>query len=155
LNTHCHFDHMGANAEVLAETGAKLAIHPADETLLAMRGGADHFGLPASESPPPDLLLTHGQKLVVAGLEFEVLHTPGHSPGSVSFYAADENVVFSGDVLFAGGIGRADLWQGDAEQLLDSIRDVLLRLPLDTHVYPGHGPMTTIGEERQTNPYLQ
>jgi glyoxylase-like metal-dependent hydrolase (beta-lactamase superfamily II) len=113
------------------------------------------FGVAANTSPSPNVELHGGDKLDVGNLCFEVLHTPGHTPGHVCFYERDEGVLFDGDVLFRRGIGRTDLPLGDHEQLFDSIRRVLFALPDDTVVYSGHGPATTIGEEKQLNPWLR
>jgi len=154
LNTHCHFDHIGANGEIVAATGAKLALHPAEVQLLEFGGGAAMFGMPAIKSPLPDTELGAGQRLSVGGLMFDVLLTPGHSPGGISFYVEDGKAVFVGDALFAGGVGRTDLPGSDGAQLLRSIREVLFALPDDTVVYPGHGPATTIGTERRSNPWV-
>lgn len=154
LNTHCHFDHMGANAEIVAATRAPLALHPLEIPLLRARGGAEWFGVPVPESPLPDLELADGQGLDVGRLHLRVLHVPGHSPGGVAFYEPDEGVVFDGDVLFADGVGRADLPGGDWETLVRSIREVLFALPDETVVYPGHGPKTTIGHEKRHNPWV-
>jgi glyoxylase-like metal-dependent hydrolase (beta-lactamase superfamily II) len=153
LNTHCHFDHMGANADIVAATGAALALHPAELPLLQARGGAALFGVFVKESPPPDLELEPGQVLEVGRLRFRALHTPGHSPGGMTFYLEDGGVAFDGDVLFAGGVGRADLPGGDWETLMRSIREVLFALPDETVLYPGHGPATTIGHEKRHNPW--
>lgn len=155
LNTHCHFDHMAANAEVVAATGALLAIHPAEQPILDSRGGAAWFGVPASPSPPPDLELHDGQILEVGTLRLQVLHTPGHSPGSVTFYLPDPGAAFDGDVLFAMGVGRTDLPGGDWDTLMRSIGEVLFALPDETVLYPGHGPKTTVGQEKRFNPWLQ
>ncbi len=155
LNTHCHFDHMGANAEIVAATGAPLALHPAELPILQARGGAALFGIPVKESPMPDVELAGGQVLEVGTLRFQVLHTPGHSPGSVTFYLEEEGVAFDGDVLFAMGVGRADLTGGDWDTLMRSIREVLFALPDETVLYPGHGPKTTVGQEKRSNPWLR
>lgn len=155
FNTHCHFDHMGANADVLAATGARLALHPAELSILQARGGAAWFGVKVKESPPPDVELEDGQVIEVGELGFKVLHTPGHSPGAVTFYLEDEGVAFDGDLLFAMGVGRTDLPGGNWETLLHSIRDVLFSLPDETVLYPGHGPETTVGEEKRSNPWLR
>ena len=155
LNTHCHFDHMAANADIVAATGALLALHPAEKPLLRAHGGADWFGVPARESPPPDVDLEPGQTLEVGTLRLQVLGTPGHSPGGVTFYLADEGVAFDGDTLFALGVGRTDLPGGDWDTLMHSIRHVILALPDDTVLYPGHGPRTTVGREKQANPWVR
>lgn len=155
LNTHAHWDHMAANAEVLEATGAQLAIHPGDLPLLRARGGADFWNVPVQASPEPDVELEDGQVLRVGKLELKTLFTPGHTPGHVSFYEASAGVVFDGDVLFRRGIGRTDLPGGDFEALMHSIKDVLLALPSETVVCSGHGPATTVGEERSFNPWLQ
>jgi len=154
LNTHCHFDHMGANADIVAATGAHLALHAAELPILKERGGAALFGVPMKESPMPDMELEPEQKLDVGELCFEVLHTPGHSPGGVTFYLEREGVAFGGDTLFSGGIGRTDLPGGDMEALMHSIRKVLFALPDNTVIYPGHGPKTTVGREKTHNPWL-
>ena len=155
LNTHCHFDHMEANADIVAATGAPLALHPAELPLLRAKGGANLFGVPGKESPLPDVELEDGQVLKVGTLRFQVLHTPGHSPGGVTFYLAQEGVVFDGDVLFADGVGRTDLPGGNWNKLMRSIREVLFTMPDETVVYPGHGPHTTIGREKRSNPWVR
>jgi len=155
LNTHAHFDHIAANEQLRAATGAPLALHPADEQLLASGGGGKWFGFPAIPSPDPDIELADQQELRIGGLHMSVLHTPGHSPGHVAFHLPEEKVLFSGDALFHNGIGRSDLPGGDYATLMTSIRLRLLSLPDETRVYPGHGPATTIGAERKHNPFLQ
>jgi hydroxyacylglutathione hydrolase len=155
LNTHAHFDHTEANGEIVRATGAPLAIHPLDRPLLEAAGGAALFGLRADPGPPPDLELADGDELKIGKLRFQVLHTPGHTPGHVSFYEPEEKVLFDGDVLFHRGVGRADLEGGNWQQLMDSIRRVLFALPDETVVYSGHGGPTTIGEEKRLNPWLQ
>jgi hydroxyacylglutathione hydrolase len=155
LNTHAHFDHTDANGALVEATGAPLAIHPRELPLLQRSGGAALFGLQAGSSPPPDLELHDGDELQVGTLCFQVLHTPGHTPGHVCFYEPEEGVLFDGDVLFARGIGRTDLPGGNWQQLMHSIHDVLFALPDETVVYSGHGPATTIGEEKRLNPWLR
>ncbi len=155
LNTHGHFDHTDGNAAVVKGTGAPLAIHPADRPLLEAAGGAAWFGLEAAPGPPPDFELADGDVLSVGTLRFQVLHTPGHSPGHVCFYEPAHNVVFDGDLLFRQGIGRYDLPGGDLDSLMDSIEHVLFALPDETAVYPGHGPATTIGMEKRLNPWVR
>jgi glyoxylase-like metal-dependent hydrolase (beta-lactamase superfamily II) len=154
LNTHGHYDHVVNNAYFKRETGAPLAIHPADVPFLeGMEQQARWMGIPHREdSPPPDRLLREGEEIEVGSLRLRVVHTPGHSPGGVAFLVGEAAIV--GDSLFAGSIGRWDLPGGDEGTLLESIRTRLLTLPDATRVYPGHGPATTIGEERQSNPYL-
>ena len=154
LNTHGHWDHISANADILGATGAQLGIHANDLPLLRVRGGADLWQIPTKPSPDPDILLTEGQSLQIGELELQVLFTPGHTPGHVSFYEADAGVVFDGDVLFRQGIGRTDLPGGDHRALMRSIGEILMALPPETTVYSGHGPATTIGEERWANPWL-
>ncbi|HUV88522.1 MAG TPA: MBL fold metallo-hydrolase, partial [Anaerolineae bacterium] len=155
LNTHCHFDHMGANAEIIAATKAPLALHPAELPILQAKGGAAWFGVLVKESPLPDLELDGGQVLEVGTLRFQVLHTPGHSPGGLTFYLKEESAAFDGDVLFEMGIGRTDVPGGDWDTLERSIREVLYALPDDTTLYPGHGPKTTVGREKRANPWVR
>jgi glyoxylase-like metal-dependent hydrolase (beta-lactamase superfamily II) len=154
LNTHAHFDHILANAPVVEATGAPLAIHPLDLPLLREKGGAALFGIDAPASPEPDIELAEGQTLSFGNYTFQVLFTPGHTPGHVSFYEANAGVIFDGDVLFAGSIGRTDLPGGDYETLMHSIQEKLMILPDETIVYSGHSEPTTIGVERVSNPFL-
>jgi hydroxyacylglutathione hydrolase len=155
LNTHAHFDHIDANARIVEATGAPLAIHPLDRPLLEASGGAALFGLRGQPSPTPNQELHDGDEIEVGQLSFQVLHTPGHTPGHVCFYEAAHGVLFDGDVLFRRGVGRADLPGGNWGQLLHSIRQILFALPEETMVYSGHGPPTTIGEEKRLNPWLR
>jgi glyoxylase-like metal-dependent hydrolase (beta-lactamase superfamily II) len=154
LNTHAHFDHILANAALVRATGAPLAIHPLELPMLRSGGGASAFGLPPQPSPEPDLELAEGDTISFGSHTFEVLFTPGHTIGHVSFYDADARVIFDGDVLFAGGIGRTDLPGGDYATLMASINEKLMILPDETTVCSGHGPVTTIGRERASNPWL-
>ena len=154
LITHAHFDHIGGIAKVVEATQAKLALHPNEKPLLDAGGGAAMFGLPVQPAPPPDIDLSEGQQIDVGTLTLQVLFTPGHSPGGVTFYEADEGVAFVGDVLFSRGIGRTDLHGGDRETLIRSIKEVLFALPDDTVIYPGHGPRTTLAREKRTNPWV-
>ena len=155
LDTHAHFDHTDANGAIVQATGASLALHPEDRPLLEASGGAALFGMHADPSPPPDLELHDGDEINVGTLGFKVLHTPGHTPGHVCFYEADEGTLFDGDVLFYRGVGRTDLPGGSWQQLLESVQGVLFALPDNTIVYSGHGPATTIGEEKRLNPWLR
>ena len=152
--THAHFDHILGVSEVHRETGAEIWLHPADRSLydnLPQQGL--WLGLRVGRPPAPSRELAHGQQLTLGETGFAVRHTPGHSPGSVSFVGA--GVVLSGDALFAGSIGRSDLPGGDHETLIRSIQTQLLSLDDGTRVLSGHGPETTIGVERRTNPFLQ
>jgi len=152
--THAHLDHVLGVARVSAETGAPVWLHPADRPLYdAVPEQAAWFGLAAPPGlPAPDRDMVHGAELAVGELRFAVRHTPGHSPGSVCLIGS--GIAFSGDVLFAGSIGRTDLPGGDFETLIGSIERELLPLPDDTILYSGHGPESTIGRERRTNPFL-
>jgi hydroxyacylglutathione hydrolase len=154
LNTHAHFDHILANGEVMQATGAPLALHPLDLPLLQQNGGANFFGIDVPPSPEPDMELAEGDVIEFGQYRLKVLFTPGHTQGHVSFYEADANIIFDGDVLFASGIGRTDLPGGDYETLMHSINEELMTLPDETTVYSGHGPVTTIGRERASNPWL-
>ena len=152
--THAHVDHVLGVPRIVAETGAPLWLHPADRPLYeAVSEQAAWFGLaPPGRLPPPQHEIAHGARLSAGGLDFEARHAPGHSPGSVCLVGP--GVVLSGDVLFAGSIGRTDLPGSDFETLIASIERELLPLADDTIVYSGHGPETTIGRERRTNPFL-
>jgi len=154
VNTHAHWDHYWDNAAVVQATGARFGIHRDSAPLLKLPQ-ARLFGIEDEIEPSePDFFLEEGTDLVVGDLKFEVLHCPGHCPGSVALFEPRERVVFVGDVLFAGSIGRTDLAGGDYETLMRSIREKLLPLGNDVQVYPGHGPVTTIGQERRHNPFL-
>lgn len=151
--THAHIDHIHGVAEVRAATGAPIHLHPADRELYdALPQQGLWLGLHLAKPPPPDHSLVHRQRLRIGAAVFEVRHVPGHSPGHVCFVG--EGMVFGGDVLFEGSIGRTDLPGGDYDTLIASIRGELLSLPDDTAVYPGHGEPTTIGRERTSNPFL-
>lgn len=153
VNTHCHCDHCGGNAELVERTGAPLLCHREDLPLLhILEQQGIMFGVPFPPSPDPDKFLDEGDTVEVGGESLRVLHTPGHSPGHIVLEG--KGYIVSGDVLFAGSIGRSDLPGGDPEQLLNSIRAKLLPMPDDTVVYCGHGTATTIGDERRMNPFL-
>jgi hydroxyacylglutathione hydrolase len=153
IDTHAHLDHVAENAFFTERSGAPLALHADDLPLLrAVREQAAWFNIEPPALVEPGRLLADGDTIALGGEELRVVHTPGHSPGGVCLLAADFAIV--GDVLFAGSVGRADLPGGDMDVLLQSIRARLLVLPDSTTVYPGHGPQTTIGIERRTNPYL-
>jgi glyoxylase-like metal-dependent hydrolase (beta-lactamase superfamily II) len=155
LITHAHFDHIGGIADVIEATDARLALHPNERPLLETGGGAAMFGLPVEPAPQPDIELSQGQIIAVGTLKLEVLFTPGHSPGGVTFYEAAEGAAFDGDLLFSDGIGRTDLFGGDWETLMHSIKEVLFALPDETIVYPGHGTKTTVGREKRSNPWVR
>ena len=158
LHTHGHMDHAGGTGRLFQLLGGKLPVglHRDDVPLyekLTMQ--AQMFGLEVEEAPTPDLWFEHLEALRVGDLEIEVRHTPGHSPGSVCFVVKNEGLVIVGDVLFAGSIGRTDLWGGSLEVLEKSIRSQLYTLPDDTRVITGHGPETTIGREKASNPFVR
>ncbi|MFC1610338.1 MBL fold metallo-hydrolase [Myxococcota bacterium] len=156
VHTHGHVDHVGATGELARVTGAPTYLHEADRFLFDTVGRqAAMFGLPAPESAKVDHTIDDGDTIAVGGHSLHTMHTPGHSPGSVSFLVDDKSVVICGDTLFAGGIGRTDIWGGDFETLARSIRERLYTLDGATEVIPGHGPKTTIERERMHNPFVR
>ncbi len=156
LLTHAHFDHVGGLTALKEATGAPIFIHPdAVDMLKNAPQAASMWGMHVAEPPAPDEMLEADQTIVVGNLSFNVLLTPGHAPGHVSFYLPEHDTLFDGDVLFQQGIGRTDFPQSDHATLMRSIREALLPLPDETRVYPGHGNPTTIGAERRRNPFLQ
>ncbi len=153
VNTHAHSDHVGANRELKEATGAEILIHEADAPLLELTSGqARMFGMQAPSSPKADRYVKHGDVIIAGEVSLTVLHTPGHSPGGICLL--EQGIAFTGDALFAGSIGRTDLLGGDLKSLINAIRSHLLTLADDTKVFPGHGPDSTIGEEKRENPYL-
>ncbi|HEY3314446.1 MAG TPA: MBL fold metallo-hydrolase [Bacillota bacterium] len=168
INTHGHADHIAANGQVRQETGASLMVHRSEAAFLTQPtmnlsswAGLSLFG------PPADRLLEDGEEIRVGTLALTVLHTPGHTPGGICLVVRDDStnpagrpdacegpVIFSGDTLFAGSVGRTDFPGGSFDDLIRSIKEKLLVFDDDTEVYPGHGPATTIGEERASNPFL-
>ncbi len=153
LNTHGHIDHVGANKDVKEKFRIPLYIHTLDSSLLEKIQQFElSFFLGARESPPADRFLQDGETIAIGRSSLRVIHTPGHSPGSVSFLG--DGILFSGDTLFCGGVGRTDLPGGSARDLEESIKSKILTLPPETIVLPGHGPWTTVGEEKESNPFL-
>ncbi|MCX8203214.1 MAG: MBL fold metallo-hydrolase [Nitrososphaeria archaeon] len=151
--THGHFDHVGAVEELKRRLGVEFVIHRLDEGLLDVAGNhRARVGLRV-ERPRPDRFIEEGERIELGGVEIEVIHTPGHSPGSVCLRGAF--TLFSGDTLFMGSVGRTDIFGGSFEQLERSIRDKLYVLDDATVVYPGHGPATTIGFEKRHNPFVR
>ena len=158
VHTHTHFDHIGGTKEVQEATNASNMIHEDDLFLYEnLQMQLDGFRAPfrAPEVAEVDRFLSEGDTVQTGELEMDVLHTPGHSPGSICLtLEGDRPIVIAGDTLFARSIGRTDLWGGDASQIVDSIRRKLFSLPDETLVITGHGPTTTIGEERKMNPFV-
>ncbi len=160
LLTHGHIDHTGGAGVVVAASGIDAYVHPEDDylTLDPLSQLRMLFGMvPAGDFSPPihRLSLHDGQGLSLAGIDLEVLHTPGHTPGHCCFLSRQQGVLFSGDHLFAGSIGRTDLPGGNHDTLMESMRSKVLPLDDQVRVYPGHGPTTTLARERRTNPFLQ
>jgi hydroxyacylglutathione hydrolase len=155
LITHAHIDHIAGAARLKQLTGAPILYNPRDLPLVKMMDmQAGWLGMPTPEVLPPDDTLEDGRVIAIAGLAGNILHTPGHTQGSVCLHLPTQNLLLAGDTLFAGSVGRTDLPGGDGPMLLRSIHNKLLPLPDETVVIPGHGPKTTIGEERESNPFL-
>lgn len=154
--THAHFDHLGGVADLCTKLSPrpKIALHKADFPLWQAQGGAPLFGLQVDMGPQPDTWIENGQRFNLGEYEFEIRHTPGHTPGHVVFYCATESIVFCGDVIFQGSIGRTDFPGGDYHTLMESIKTQIMVLPDETRLLSGHGPETTVGEERLYNPFL-
>jgi hydroxyacylglutathione hydrolase len=157
LLTHAHIDHAGGTAELARSL--KLPIegpHRGDQFWIdGLPEQSRMFGFPPSETFTPDRWLDDGDRVQVGDIEFEVLHCPGHTPGHVVFFSRADRIAFVGDVLFAGSIGRTDFPGGDYDTLIDAIRGKLLPLGDDVRFVPGHGPMSTFGEERRSNPFVK
>jgi hydroxyacylglutathione hydrolase len=154
--THAHFDHIGG-AGAIADALNPLplvALHPADHTLWRAEGGAPLFGLRIDPGPEPTIDLVHGMRMQLGQVQFEVRHTPGHTPGHCSFYVAQDSLLFCGDLIFQGSVGRTDLPGGSWEQLVNSIRTQVFSLPDETRLLSGHGPETTVGEQKRSNPFV-
>jgi hydroxyacylglutathione hydrolase len=156
LITHAHIDHVGGALKLKRLTGAPILLNENDLPLLKMmEEQAAWVGVPTPETAAPDASLADGMRVGMERYPAEVLHTPGHTQGSVCLHFAPLKMVVAGDTLFAGSIGRTDLPGGNGRQIIKSIESRLLVLPDETMVLPGHGPATTIGEERESNPFLQ
>lgn len=158
VNTHGHVDHIMGNAEMKAKTGAQIIIHAAEASYLEKIGDFWLRMFAAQKSPPADVVLDDGDCLNVGNQKWQVLHTPGHTPGGICLYQAEPGICLTGDTLFVGSVGRVDGPLASGAQLLDSIRTRLLVLPDETRIYPGHNygeaPFSTIGIERVENPFL-
>lgn len=154
INTHGHVDHVGANKDIKDKYSVPLCIHEADQKMLGsvLQSGLS-FLLGAKASPEADRFLEDGEILDIGHQQLAVIHTPGHSPGSISLKS--NGLIFTGDTLFSGGVGRTDLPGGSWKELEKSINERILRFPDDVLILPGHGPTTTVGQERADNPFLQ
>jgi hydroxyacylglutathione hydrolase len=155
LSTHAHFDHVLAVDELRSATGAEFLIHHEDLPILeSMRERARAFmGIEVPPPPKADRFIKEGDEISVGGVTWKVMHTPGHSPGSICLHAP--GILLSGDTIFSGSIGRTDTPGGDYGRILESIGTKIMVLPDDTVIYPGHGPSTTVGRERKANPFVQ
>jgi len=154
INTHGHFDHAGGNNQLKTASGAELIIHELDAPMLEMIStSAGAWGLSAENSPAPDRTVDEGDTITFGEITFKVIHTPGHSPGGISLLT--DNQLFVGDSLFSGSIGRTDFPGGSHETLISSIKDKLFGFDDNVKVYCGHGPETTIGNEKKFNPFVQ
>lgn len=155
LITHAHIDHIAGAARLKKLTGAPILYNPRDLPLVKMMDmQAGWLGMPTPEVHAPDDTLDDGRLIAITGITGSILHTPGHTQGSVCLHLPTQNLLLAGDTLFAGSVGRTDLPGGDGPTLIRSIHEKLLTLPDSTVVIPGHGPNTTIGEERESNPFL-
>ena len=154
INTHGHVDHVGANKDIKDKYDIPLCIHPEDKHLLEVVNQSELcYFLGAKESPPPDQLLEEGQNIKIGQTNLKVIHTPGHTPGSISLLG--DGFLFSGDTLFFGGVGRTDLPGGSWTQLEDTIKAKILSLDGDIIVLPGHGPSTSVRQEKESNPFVR
>jgi len=154
--THAHFDHIGG-AGAIADALNPLplvALHPNDHVLWRAGGGGAFFGFDIDPGPEPTIDFYQGQILRLGNVEFEVRFTPGHTPGHCILYVASEKVCFCGDLIFAGSVGRTDLPGGNWEQLVESIKTQVFNMPDDTRLLSGHGPSTTVGQEKKSNPFV-
>ena len=153
INTHGHFDHVSGNGQLKEATGVDILIHPLDAPMLSrLSSNAAIFGVSVDNSPPCDRTIEEGETISFGEHTLEVIHTPGHTPGGISLFT--DGIVFVGDTLFAGSIGRTDFPGGDFDTLISSIQNKLFKMHDDIRVFSGHGPETTIGRERQYNPFV-
>ena len=153
INTHGHFDHVSANGKMKDATGADILIHPLDASMLEkLSSNAAFFGVSVENSPPCDQTLEEGDTVSFGDITLKVIHTPGHTPGGISLYT--NGIVFVGDTLFAGSIGRTDFPGGDFNTLISSIKTKLFNMEDDIRVFSGHGPETSIGVEKRHNPFV-
>jgi len=154
INTHGHFDHVGANRAIKEATGAKLLAHQLDSPMLEnLSQAAAAWGMRVENSPKPDIYVADGDTILLGQIELKFLHTPGHSPGGISILA--DGVVFVGDLLFAGSIGRTDFPGGDYNTLIRSVKTKIFPLADNVQVLSGHGPATTVGREKRANPFFR
>ncbi len=155
LNTHCHLDHVFGNKFIAETYGLALHLHPKEEAMLQMAPASGlMFDMPFDNYQGKFIFLNEGEKIFLGEDELEIIHAPGHSPGSICFYCKEQKFIIGGDVLFNGSIGRTDLPGGDYDTLIKSIKEKLFVLPDDVIVYNGHGPETTIGNEKKFNPFV-
>jgi glyoxylase-like metal-dependent hydrolase (beta-lactamase superfamily II) len=154
--THAHFDHIGGAAELARslDPAPAVAMHSADHFLWQMGGGGALFGFRIDKGPAPSVDLASVRTIQLGSLTFDVRHTPGHTPGHCAFYCASADVLFSGDLIFQGSVGRTDLPGGSTDILIASIRSQVFTLPDETRIFSGHGPETTVGEEKRNNPFV-
>jgi len=153
INTHGHFDHVSANGKMKEATGADLLIHPLDAPMLGMlSSNAAAFGISVENSPACDRTIEEDESVSFGKFTLKVIHTPGHTPGGISLYS--DGIIFVGDTLFAGSIGRTDFPGGDFDTLISSIKTKLFKLEDDVRVLSGHGPVTSIGQEKRFNPFV-
>ncbi|HEX21485.1 MAG TPA: MBL fold metallo-hydrolase [Actinobacteria bacterium] len=154
INTHGHYDHIGADSALAATTGAKIYIHSLDASMIKdPQSNLSLFLNSDYEMNDEVVKISDGEELVVGGLKLKIIHTPGHTPGGISLFLHGR--LFVGDLIFSGSVGRTDLEGGDFSALMSSISKIILEYPDDTIIYPGHGPATTIGAEKQNNPYIK
>ena len=155
--THAHFDHIGGAAAIADALNPlpKVGLHPDDHALWKVGGGGSLFGFKIDPGPEPGIDLSQGQILQLGSYQLEVRSTPGHTPGHCVFYCAQENILFSGDLIFQGSIGRTDLPGGDFETIIRSIQSQVFTLPDETRLLSGHGPETNVGLEKQYNPFVR